>query len=124
MDSKNISQNKKESNVGFKNIKSDYILKKIFNFISKLKSLETIKYNKRLQNRLNINIDDYKNYSEKLPIEIEIIPIKNGIGKFINKSGEYYHIYFNENKNEIKKNYLSEEDKVSKIKIIIDYQIK
>ena len=37
----------------------------------------------------------------------------------------YYHIYFNDNNEEIKNKYkINEEDKVTKIKIIIDYQVK
>ena len=37
----------------------------------------------------------------------------------------YYHIYFNDNNEEIKnKYYIEKEDKVTKIKIIIDYQVK
>ena len=61
-------------------------------------------------------------------IEIEIIPTKDQYGKFININENdklYYHIYFNDNKEEIKnKYYIEEEDKVTKIKIIIDYQVK
>ena len=91
---------------------------------------------------MNIDINDYKKYSEKYSsikieikpmkdyyekIEIEIIPIKNKYGPFINikeKDKKYYHIYFNNNKREeIKSTYLNEENKVSKINIIIDYQI-
>ena len=61
-----------------------------------------------MQNRLNINISDYKEYSENFTsIEIEIIPKKNEYGKFINilnkKEEIYYHIYFNDNKKEVKK---------------------
>ena len=37
---------------------------------------------------------------------------------------KYFHIYFNDNKEEIKKTELNKEDKVSKINIIIDHQIK
>ena len=37
---------------------------------------------------------------------------------------KYYHIYFNDNKEEIKRNDLNKNDNVSKIKIIIDYQVK
>ena len=33
-----------------------------------------MKYNKKLQKRKNININDYKDYTK---IEIEIIPVKN-----------------------------------------------
>ena len=62
-------------------IKSRYILSKIYNIIPKKKKLTIVKYNKRIQNRLNLSIKDYKEYCE---IEIEIIPIKDKYGKFIN----------------------------------------
>ena len=42
----------------------------------------------------------------------------------MNENEIYYHIYFNDNKEEIKRNNLNENDNVSKIKIIIDYQVK
>ena len=104
------------------------------------KKLEIAKYNKRIQNKLNLSVKDYKEYSETL-IEIEIIPVKGKYGEFIkvDKNDElYYHIYFNDNKEEIKNKYkiytedgmikheyyIDEEDKVTKIKIIIDYQVK
>ena len=106
-------------------IKSRYILSKIYNNMTIKKKLEIVKYNKRIQNRLNLSIKDYKEYCE---IEIEIIPTRGKYGKFIdiNKIDElYYHIYFNDNKEEIKnKDEIDEEDKVTKIKIIIDYQVK
>ena len=55
---------------------------------------------------MNININDYKEYSEKYsPIEIEIKLMENEYGKFINIKEEdkkYYHIYFNNNEEEIK----------------------
>ena len=107
------------------NINSKYILSKIYDNMTKKKKLEIVKYNKRIQNRLNLDVKDYKEYSE---IEIEIIPIKDKYGKFINiKENDklYYHIYFNDNNEEIKNKYdIKEEDKVKKIKIIIDYQVK
>ena len=56
-------------------------------------------------------------------IEIEIKTVKNKYDKFINIDKEnemYYHIYFNNNKEEIKKNYLNENENVEKIKIVID----
>ena len=109
------------------NIKSKYILSKIFDFISKKKKLEIVRYNKRIQKRLNLSIKDY--FQEFSKIEIEIIPTKDKYGKFINiinkYDKEYYHIYFNVNKEETKNKYeINKEDKVTKIKIIIDYQIK
>ena len=93
----------------------------------KKKSLEIIKYNKELKNRINIRIKEYKEYSEMYSsIEIEIKPVKNKYGRFINMNENdiYYHIYFNDNKEEIKRNYLNKNENVSKIKIIINYQIK
>jgi len=112
-----------------KNILSDYFIQKLFDYIHKRKSLEIIKYNKNIQKKMNININDYKEYSEKYSsIEIEIKPMKNKYGKFINikeeDEKEYYHIYYNENKKEeIKNTSLNENDKVSKINIVIDYQV-
>ena len=75
---------------------------------------------------MNLTVNDYKTYSKQFSsIEIEIIPAKDKFGIFINikEKQEYYHIYFNDNKEEIKKNEFNQEDKVSKINIIIDYHI-
>jgi len=113
-----------ESKDIFKNLKSNYILKRIFNNLLKGKSLNIIKYNNNIKNRINISFKDYKEYSEI--IEIEIKPANNKYGKFININREninYYHIYFDENKEEIKRNLLNENDKVVKLRIIIDHQI-
>ena len=120
------------SNNQLKNVKSDYFIQKFFGYMSKRKSLETIRYNKNIQKRINININHYKAYSEtKTSIELDIIPMKGKCGKFININGEdkrYIHIYFNDNKTkEIENtslNSLNIDDNVSKISIIIDYQIK
>ena len=43
-----------------KNIKSDRILKLIFFNLTKKVFLQIIKYNSQVQNKFNINIDDYK----------------------------------------------------------------
>ena len=71
-----------------------------------------------------MSVNDYKEYGE---IEIEIIPKKGKYGEFININENdelYYHIYFNDNKEEIKNQYkINERDKVKNIKIIIDYKI-
>ena len=85
------------------------------------------KYNKKIKERLNLNINNYKEYCETYSsIEIELVPVKDKFGKFINikENQLYYHIYFNNNKEEIKRYYLNENDKVNKINIIIDYQVK
>jgi len=93
--------------------------------MKKNKSLEIMKYNKNLQKRLNFSINDYKEYYQSIEIELKIV--ENGYGEFINISDEekgFYHIYFNNSKEEIKRNYLIHNEKVKMIKIIIDYQIK
>ena len=59
------------------NIKCDYFLQKLFDNLPKKKLLEIIKYNKTIQKRINLNINDYKKYSEMYSsIEIEIIEVK------------------------------------------------
>ena len=111
------------------NLKSDYFLQKLYDIIQKKKKLEIVKYNKRIHNRLNLCTKEYKEYSETYSsIEIEIIPAKGKYGRFIyiDENDElYYHIYFNDNKEEIKNKYeIIKKDKVKRIKIIIDYQVK
>ena len=112
-----------------RNLKSDYFIQKFFEYMSKRKSLETIRYNKSIQKRMDININHYKAFSEKYSsIELDIIPMKGECGSFIKIKEEdkkYFHIYFNDNKeNEIEKTSLNINDNVSKISIIIDCQIK
>ena len=127
----------------FENVKGTFFLQKMFDNMLKNKYLSIIKYCKNIQKRMDLNINDYKEYSEKYTsIELEIIPIKNINQNFINvKKGDlnnlqvvkdtikedekYFHIYFNDSKEEIKRQYLIKDDldKVKKIKIIIDYQV-
>ena len=108
-----------------KNIKSNYILQKIFYNLAMKKSLEIVKYNKNLKERLKKNINDYKEYSESYSsIEIELIPVNDKYGYFINIKKEdkkYFHIYFNNNKEEIKRSHINKDEKIKIIKIIIDY---
>ena len=91
-------------------------------------TLKMIKCNINMQKRLNININNYKDFFKKFStIELEIIPIKYKYGPFIKIKEEdkkYFHIYFNDNKKEMKKTELNKKQKVSKINIIIDYKIK
>ena len=114
---------------GLRNLKSDYFIQKFFGYMLKRKSLETVRYNKSIQKRINININHYKAYSEEYSsIELDIIPKKGEYGEFINIKKEdkkFFHIYFNDNKKkEIENTSLNADDNVSKISIIIDYQIK
>ena len=116
------------SNNKLKKLRSDYFIQIFFGYISGRKSLEILKYNKSIQKRINIDINSYKEFCEKYSsIELEVIPMKNEYGKFIDIKEEdknYYHIYFNDNKKEeIKKTSINKKDNVSKINIIIDYQV-
>ena len=78
----------------FINIKSNYILKRLFGIMQTRISLKIIKYNINIQKRLNININNYKDFSEKFSsIELEIIPIQNEYGPFINIKEEDKNIF-------------------------------
>ena len=107
-------------------IKSKYILNKVFEYLHEKKLiLKIIKYNKKIQNRIDIDIKTYKEYSELYTqIELEIIPAKNKNVYFINFPEEEdksnFHIYFDDNTEEQKNTYISKKEKVNKIKIIID----
>ena len=82
LSSEKTNSNKVESKDIFKNLKSDFFLQKLFYNLLKKKSLDIIKYNNNIKERINISIKDYKEYSEL--IEIEIKPVNNKYGKFIN----------------------------------------
>ena len=106
------------------NIKSKFILKKIFNILSQKRMLQIINYNKKLQKILYKDIKDFKEYKN---IILEIEPYSSG--KFINiqnnNESSYIHIFLDDDKNEIKNKYLvNNEDKDKKIKIIFDFEIK
>ena len=127
MESKDTTSKIEEQ--GLRNLQSDYFIQKFFGYMSERKYLETIRYNKSIQKRINININHYKAYSEEYSsIELDIIPIKGEYGEFININEEdkkYLHIYFNDNKKkEIENISLNIDDNVSKTSIIIYYQIK
>ena len=105
-------------------IRSNYILKQIFNNLQLKILLKIIKYNKALQKRIGINKKDYQNY---LKIIIELIPLKNINTYFINIDKgfkSFCHIYFDDNEKEVNRYYLKENDKIKKIKIVLDYEIK
>ena len=90
--------NEIRSNSSLDNIKSNFIFKKIFLNLHKYKSLRIIKYNKKAQKRLNIDINDYDEFSK---IEIEIIHSKKKFQKFVNipnnEKESYFHVYFDDN---------------------------
>ena len=67
---------KMKSKINISNIKSSYILMEIFSYINKKRIYNIIIYNKTLQNRILIDIEDYKKISGKYKIGK-----KNGHGK-------------------------------------------
>ena len=110
-------------------IRSIYTLESIYkNHLKTKRLLSIIKSNKTKQKKFKINISNYKEFSGKYSsIEIEIIPMDNKYGKFINinvNDKQHYHIYFNNDKMETEINYINDKDKVSKIRVIIDYHIQ
>ena len=115
----------------FKNIKSKYILKRIFENIIYGKLLKIIIHNKFIQSRINIGLNDYIKYYGKIETEIITTIDEDEDNKeekyyFINIKNKkflpFYHIYFNNSKIESKKTYVKQRDKIKKIKIILDYE--
>ncbi len=86
------------------NIKSPYILRKLLSLLCETKKLDLLIYNKRLQNKMKINIENYKNIRYKYKIaegngkgkeyiintNIIIFESKNLNGKRNGKAKEYY----------------------------------
>ena len=105
-------EKQKNAKFGFENLKSNFILKKIFDHLKKVKLLKIMKFSKKLQKKLLLSINDYKEYNYQLyysQIEIELKTDYYLSGKFINIPDEhkkYYHIYFNNINKEIKRNYM------------------
>ena len=125
MGAKFSSKRKKKQEIQskFDNIRSQYILKQIFDFLNEDRKFLIIKNNKNIRKKLDIDKIDYQKLSQ---IEIEVNPSSGTEGKFINISEEnkqYFHIFFNDSKQEVKTNYLNENHKVNKIDIIIDYPV-
>ena len=77
--------NKNKTKNKFEKIKSNYFIQLVFDNLPKKKNLEINKYNKRIKERIHLDIKDYKEYAEIFSsIEIELIPRKNEFGNFIN----------------------------------------
>ena len=103
-------------------IKSKLVLKNIFSFIEKNKYFVIIKKSKKVQQKLSISLDSYKEYFKQ--IEVEIIPKKSDDlkdTKFINISDFINNkIYFNSDSETIRRNTFLENDNISKIRVLID----
>ena len=116
-----MSKNQANTKNKLSNLSINYVLKRIFSHLTPIKVLKYIQYNKNLQSRLNKDINDYK--KENLKVIIEIIPEENQYGKFINLNPtekSFCHFYSNNNKEEMKKNKISDNEKIQKIKIEIE----
>ena len=119
-----MAEESRNKNNHMSNIKSSYILAQILNNLELKKRLSIIRYNKTLQNRLDIGLKDYKEYCQ-IEIEIGIIPFY--LGKFINiknNDKSYYHFYINDDKIETKRNVIINDDEADTIKIVLDIEIK
>ena len=132
-------------------LKTGYFLERIFSYISRKKALKIMKISKYVQKFSNISINDYKEYSQLYSsIEIELTITENKVRnikpdlkpyirivqndkkpkvelrKFINIPDEdkkYYHIYFDNSKEEIKRNHLKINEQVKMIRIKISYPV-
>ena len=137
-------------------IKSKYILEHILSYVDKALTHKLFRYNKNIQSKINLSINDYKLFS-KIIIEVyttKFIFDKNLFINFEQKYKPYYHIYFNDNEkekenypinldmtkmepikhffrsnfqnneNEIIKGFYYGKDKIKKIKIVIDNEVK
>ena len=59
------------------NINSQYILRHLMGYLSQKKLLQMIRYNKKIQNSINIGLNDYKEYSQ-IELELNLFPIEIG----------------------------------------------
>jgi len=128
-DSKPKSKIKKESKSLFEKLKCEYILKYIFEHLREKKNLKLIQHNKELQEKLEISLNEYKKYKNRIEIVITPIPLQElkeekNIFININEKKSFYHIYFNNGRNEAKRNYITKEDKIIKIRVLLECGIK
>ena len=85
--------------------------------------MKLLKYNKTLQKKFGLSLNDYKNY---IQLKIELIPIESSNLKrqknfFINSKAikNNYTAYINDNKKLLNRDYFTVEDKVSKINLML-----
>ena len=69
-------------------IKSEYFIKRLFTFADEKNKLDIIKYNKNMQNILDISLINYKIFSDRY-----IIYGGNGKGKEYNYDDKLINIY-------------------------------
>ena len=103
-------------------IKSKIILKKIFEKTVQYKYFQLIKYNKSLQKKLGISINDYKECNQII-FELKTTKTERRKKKIINidsNNKSFVRIYINDSQDEYKNNYIIDnEGETTKIKIEI-----
>ena len=110
-------------------ISSKYILQKVINgHLNNKRYLQLVQYNKKLQKNLEISIKDYIKFYNRIIIELTpklfLNESRNYFIRIKDKESSFFHIFFGENISEEKRAYITSEDKIKKIKIIIDSKIK
>ena len=120
---------KPKSNKFFDKLNCNYILKYIFEHLREKKNLRIVQHNKELRERLEISLNEYKKYKNRIEIIITPIPnpeLKDDKNIFINinENKKFYHIYFNNSRAEAKRNYITKEEKVTKIRVLLECGIK
>ena len=99
-------------------------MKKIKQNLNQKRCLQLVKYNKKMQEKLDISIEDYREYNQ---IVFELYPndeIGNIFFNSIMIDSRYMHIYINDGKNEKKGSIIEHKDIIKKIKVVIDFEIK
>ena len=108
-------------------IRSRYVLKDIFALLDTYPRLALVRYNLRLQGKLEMTLKDYQDYGQ---IEIELIPkpitqLKYGKNVFININDKNeYKIYFNAEVKHRRRTYITRADNVKTIKVVIGKKVK
>ena len=104
-------------------IKSKFVIKKITKNLAQKRLLQLMKYNKKIQEKLDISINDYREYNQ---IEFKLYPndkIGNIFLNSINMDKNNIHIYINHDKIE-NGSIIEHNDIIKKIKLVIDPEIK
>ena len=98
------------------NVRSKFILEKIFAYLSEIRLLKVIKYNNNFKNLLKKENNDYKKYSNIIIEVIPFMPYDNGTKGVIDIKCDknYCHVHFNDDTVEIKRNYFTSEDNTKK----------
>ena len=108
-------------------IRSRYVLKEIFDLLDTFPRLALVRYNLRLQNKIELTLKDYQDYGQ---IEIELIPkqlnqLKYGKNVFINiQDKNEFKIYFNSEVKHRRRTYITRADNVKTIRVVIGKKVK